>query len=378
MPGDRPASLGRLLMTADTVGGVWTYALELARGLSAYEVEVALATMGAPLTPAQAAEARCVPRLEVYESQFKLEWMPDPWGEVADAGAWLLGLERRLDPDLVHLNGYAHANLPWRVPTLVVGHSCVLSWCEAVKGKPAPREWNQYRKMVTQGLAAASLVVAPSGAMLRALHEHYGPFRAGPVIPNGRALAFEARPKEPFLLSAGRVWDEGKNIAALDRVAPDLPWTVYVAGETRPPGGDAISLPHLYLLGRLSQEELALWYARASIYALPARYEPFGFTALEAALAGCALVLGDLPSLREVWGPAATYVPPTDTAALGEALRELIADEPWRARMVQAARARAQEFTPERMVSGYLEVYRTLLEEAAPRARYDRPRAEAA
>ena len=64
------------------------------------------------------------------------------------------------------------------------------------------------------------------------------------------------------------------------------------------------------MLGRLSAGELADWYARAAIYALPARYEPFGLSALEAALSGCALVLGDIPSLREIWGDAALFVPP--------------------------------------------------------------------
>jgi hypothetical protein len=55
-------------------------------------------------------------------------------------------------------------------------------------------------------------------------------------------------------------------------------------------------------LGPLEASELAGWMHRAAIYALPARYEPFGLSALEAAQAGCALVLGDLSSLREVWG----------------------------------------------------------------------------
>ena len=36
----------RILMTADTIGGVWSYALELAQGLARHGVEVALATMG--------------------------------------------------------------------------------------------------------------------------------------------------------------------------------------------------------------------------------------------------------------------------------------------------------------------------------------------
>ena len=48
---------------------------------------------------------------------------------------------------------------------------------------------------------------------------------------------------------------------------------------------------------------------RAAIYALPARYEPFGLSILEAALSGCALVIGDIPSLREIWADAALFVP---------------------------------------------------------------------
>jgi len=124
----------RVLLTADTVGGVWTYAVDLARGLSARGVEVALATMGAPLSDAQRETAERIPGLLVFESGFRLEWMEDPWRDVERAGDWLLGLEARFGPDLVHLNGYAHAALPWSAPKLVVAHSCVLSWWSAVKG----------------------------------------------------------------------------------------------------------------------------------------------------------------------------------------------------------------------------------------------------
>jgi hypothetical protein len=126
----------RILMSADTVGGVWTYALELARALLPYGVEVALATMGTPLTPEQWKAAKSIPKLEVFESNFKLEWMEDAWEDVRLSGEWLLDLEERIQPDVVHLNGYAHGALPWRSPTLIVGHSCVLSWWEAVKVNP--------------------------------------------------------------------------------------------------------------------------------------------------------------------------------------------------------------------------------------------------
>ena len=40
----------RILMTADPIGGVWTYAMELARQFGRLEIDIALATMGAPLS----------------------------------------------------------------------------------------------------------------------------------------------------------------------------------------------------------------------------------------------------------------------------------------------------------------------------------------
>jgi glycosyltransferase involved in cell wall biosynthesis len=167
------------------------------------------------------------------------------------------------------------------------------------------------------------------------------------VIPNGlRAPA--PRPKRRFVLSAGRVWDEAKNVAALERLAPRLPWPVRVVGE-----GSSI--------GHVPARELERWYAEAAIFALPASYEPFGLAALEAGAAGCALVLGDIPSLREVWGDAALYVEPRDDEELERALRRLIADKALRVDLARAARDRAAKYTPERMAEAYLDVYERLL-----------------
>jgi glycogen synthase len=345
-------------MTADTIGGVWTYALELARALREYDVTIALATMGAPLTHEQREEVRQISTVEVFESSFKLEWMENPWQDIKRAGEWLLQLEERIQPDVAHLNGYVHGALPWRAPTLIVGHSCVLSWWVAVKDEAAPPLWNRYRREVACGLHAADLVLAPSQAMLSALQEHYGPIPAGRVVPNGRDPAlFAPGVKEDFVFTVGRLWDEAKNVAALERIAPRISWPLYVAGEEKHPDGGAMQIGKVHFLGYLSPQALAPWFARAAIYALPARYEPFGLSVLEAGLAGCALVLGDIPSLRETWEEAALFVPPHDAEALGAALAELQRDTTRRHVLAARARSRALAFTPQRMAAGYMAAY---------------------
>jgi hypothetical protein len=107
-------------MTADTVGGVWSHALELAAALGERGVHVSLATMGALPTPVQRAQAALLPGLELHESGWRLEWMEDPWDDVRRAGQWLLELERTLHPDVVHLNQFAFGDLPFAAPKLVV------------------------------------------------------------------------------------------------------------------------------------------------------------------------------------------------------------------------------------------------------------------
>src|SRR4051812_11205867 len=96
-------------------------------------------------------------------------------GRRKKAGCWLRNLEQRLNPDIIHLNGYAHASLPWSAPTIVVAHSCVFSWWEAVKKSVPPVEWDKYKEVVTTALNVADVVVAPTATMLTALRKIYGP-----------------------------------------------------------------------------------------------------------------------------------------------------------------------------------------------------------
>lgn len=348
----------RILMTTDTVGGVFTYALDLCRALDRFGVEVVLAATGPRIDDEQRAAAHALPNVRLRYRKGALEWMDDPWRDVDATGRWLLALAWQHEVALVHANGYSEAALPFGVPVVAVGHSCVRSWFREVRGTDAPPSFGEYCSRVRRGLQAARVVVAPTTWMLDTLDELYGPLPLRRCIPNGRsALELRPRAKVPMVLCAGRLWDEAKNVRALVRAAPSLSWPVCVAGDDAAPEGRAVALPNVDARGRLSPRSLAEVMGRASIYALPARYEPFGLSVLEAAMSGCALVLGNIPTLRELWSDAAVFVPPDDDDALVRAIEGLVA-EPERLRaLATRARLRAASFGDGTMGRAYVALY---------------------
>jgi glycogen synthase len=354
-----------VLMTTDAVGGVWRYSLELADALAATSFDVALVVLGPPPSHAQRAELAASRVVTSFEVDLALEWMADPWAEVDAAGDRLLELEQSIRPDVVQLNGFAHGALPWSTPTVVVAHSDVLSWWRAVHGSPAPSSWSTYAARVGAGLRAAGAVVAPSSAMLSALHREHE-FSGGTAIPNGRRRDWVCSfgRKEPLIVGVGRMWDEAKNIEALAAAAAAVDWPVALLGAGT---GDDDPAQAFVGLGALPFDDVAEWLGRASIFAAPVRYEPFGLAALEAALSRCALVLGDIPSQREIWGNAAVFVDPTDAGELGAALRALTHDPDRCAELGRLAHERALHYPPDAMARSYVSVYRSLLTTAAVR-----------
>ncbi|MBL8659248.1 MAG: glycosyltransferase family 4 protein [Rhodospirillales bacterium] len=351
----------RVLMTADAVGGVWPYALDLAHGFARRGIETLLAVMGEPPSPDQKAAAMAIPRLQVEAAAFALEWTAGAAAEIDEAGRWLQALARDYGPDLIHLNGYAHAAQPWPAPVVVAAHSCVRTWWRAVHGEDPPPEWEEYNGRVRSGLNAADLVIAPTRAFLAALVEAHGWLEAKRVVTNGRrepAVAGGKAGKQPVILCAARLWDEAKNVATLDAAAGEVPWPVYVAGRrTRPEGGGVNGFTNVRPLGPLGDAGLRGWFDRAQIFVSPALYEPFGLAVLEAAQSRCALVLADIPTFRELWDGAAVFVPPRDDRALARTLNEL-ADDPDAARWLGGRAAeRARQYGVDAMIGGTLEAY---------------------
>lgn len=346
----------KVLLSTDTVGGVLTYTTELAAALEAQGIEVVVATMGPPLHPEQRARLPA----EVHESGYRLEWMEEPWQDVTSAGDWLLALEKEERPDVVHLCSYAHGSLPFRAPKVIVAHSCVLSWWRAVHGEEAPAEWDRYREQMGAGLLGADAVVAPSRSMLHELErDHELRAATAIVIYNGSSVPMapaEAEKRE-LVMGSGRFWDPAKNLAALDAAAEGLAWPVTVAGDLGPEGETL----HAESTGALDSAALGELRRGASIYAAPARYEPFGLGILEAARDRCALVLGYIPSLRELWRDSAIFIQPDDEAALHEALKALIDNRPLRSDLARRAQRRAAEFSIRRTAHAYRRLYEQLV-----------------
>jgi glycosyltransferase involved in cell wall biosynthesis len=94
------------------------------------------------------------------------------------------------------------------------------------------------------------------------------------------------------------------------------------------------------------------------VLAHPALDEGFGLTPLEAMAAGTPVVVSDAGSLPEVVGEAGLRVRPDDPSAWAEALARLLADDSLAARLAEAGRERAAQFSPRRMAEATLSVYR--------------------
>ena len=354
------APLPHLLMTTDAVGGVWVYASTLATGLIRRDWRVTLAVLGPPPSVAQREELPTHPDLRLLHVDAPLEWQDPDGRHLARTCHALEILTAEQSPDLVHINGFREALADFRRPCLVAAHSCVCSWWRAVHGcAPTAPEWARYAENVSAGLAASDIWIAPTRAFRDTIEWLHRPPQPGLVVHNGLDHASaDATVKAAIILSAGRLWDPAKNVAAIMDCAAELPWPIRIAGPvasgTHAPSGCT-------LLGPLPRAALLAEMRAAAIFVSPALYEPFGLTTLEAAAAGCALVLADIPSFRELWSEAAVFVDPCDAAALSTALRRLCGDEADLRRLQQAARRRAQRYTAEAMVARHERIYRMLL-----------------
>jgi glycosyltransferase involved in cell wall biosynthesis len=356
----------RLFMTTDAVGGVWPYAVDLSRHLCAAGVNVTLAVTGPAPSEAQRQEAGAIAGLALLPTHLPLDWVASEPSVVVKAGAELARLAQDCRAQLVHLNSAAYAaDNHFAAPLLIACHSCVATWWDTVRGQDLPDDFVWRRDQVAKGYAEAKMLVAPSQAFAQATKRVYGRQVNPRVVYNGRTHAGASRsgPTLPpaFAFTAGRLWDEGKNLKALDSAAALTEIPVLAAGSFAGPNGVSVKLPHLQALGQLDSEAIAACFAEAPIFVSPAYYEPFGFAVLEAARSGTALILSDIPTFREIWGEAASYVPCDDVEAIAGEIERLIADPALMSRRAAEAQRRASRYSVEAMGRKMLSLYSEVL-----------------
>ena len=350
----------RVLLTADAVGGVWQYAIDLARALRAQDIEPIVAVLGPPPTPDQQA---CAQGLRVVPTGLPLDWLCGDAAPVLAAGLAIADLAAREEVDCVQLNmPTLGARATFHVPVVAVAHGCVSTWWEAAQDTPLGPDYLWHRELMAQGLRAADLVVAPTAAYGAIIARHYDLKQAPLTVHNGRRSqsVLPAPAMHDQVFTAGRLWDRVKNAGVLDRIAGRLAVPFLAAGPIEGPHGETIRLEALHLLGTLSEQSVAERLVARPVFVSAARFEPFGLAVLEAASAGCALVLSDIPTFRELWDGVAIFVQADDDRAFAHAIDGIIGDQRRRVALGNAARERAGRYTPAANALAMTQIYHRL------------------
>jgi glycosyltransferase involved in cell wall biosynthesis len=297
-----------------------------------------------------------------------------PLGERALAEAWRRGVGPVPRGDMLHaptllVPPVSGVGRRWRAPLVVTIHDAV-PWTHPETLTARGARW--HRDMAQRVARDADAVVVPTHAVAAELARHL-PLRRVEVIGEGVSAAVARVPEdaderaerlrlppEGYALVVGTLEPrKGLDVAlAATRLPawPGLPLLVVGPsgwGEVVLRGaGDAVRL-----LGRLTDPDLAVAYARSSVVLVPSRAEGFGLPALEAMAHSVPVVTSDIPALVEVVGGAGIAVPVGDAVALAEGAGAALSRH---ADLRAAARGRAAAFTWDVAARACWELYRGL------------------
>jgi phosphatidyl-myo-inositol alpha-mannosyltransferase len=269
---------------------------------------------------------------------------------------------RVFEPDVIHLH---EPLVPGPTQTLLLGATVptVGTFHAAVAGD---HPWYKaFRPPLTRWVKRLTIRTAVSAEARRLAEEAFGgEYR---VLPNGvdaaRFAAAEPWPApRPAIFFVGR-HEPRKGLDVLLEAFAGLGGdaVLWVAGDG--PDHDALragSPPGVEWLGRIPEEEKERRLRAATVACFPARHgESFGLVLLEAMAAGVAVVATSIPGYEAVARPdrEAVLVPPADPGTLRETLRALLADPSRRERLVEAGRARADEYSMTRLAERFVPVY---------------------
>lgn len=221
----------------------------------------------------------------------------------------------------------------------------------------------------TEALRHASKVIANSRATARDLNQHYGVSmdRIDVVLP-GTDRSMHQRERLQIthgnrdairLLSVGSIIPRKGFHDLITALAPlaDLPWTLSIAGDTTRNAGAFEQLigditrfgfeGRVQVLGAVSDSELNNLYNQADVFVLASLFEGYGMVYAEAMAYGLPIIATSAGAIPDtVPSEAGLLVRAGDVPALTLALKTVIEDAPYRARLSSGAlRAAAQQPT---------------------------------
>jgi glycosyltransferase involved in cell wall biosynthesis len=358
----------RILLTIDSVGGVWRYGLDLARGLADLGIESVFVGFDPPPDREQREEAEALG--DLHWCGLPLDWQVRRVDELERVPETVATIAAATKAEIIQVNAPSQAaGLASDVPVVAVSHSCVTSWFLAVRGTGLPADWAWQGSLNQAGLSRADAIVAPSRSHADLLARCYRDTGIIQVVPNAcRSWPLPARQRQPFAYAAARWWDEGKNASCLDAAAALAEWPIVAVGANTGPQGQRFYFRNVEHRGEVTHAEVRQLAGQASIFVSPSIYEPFGLAALEAARAGAALVMADIPTYRELWDGAALFADPADPEDFAAAL-DALARDPDRCH-AYAARAgiRCAQWTVQRQAAAMADLYARLAGPAATAA----------
>jgi colanic acid/amylovoran biosynthesis glycosyltransferase len=294
--------------------------------------------------------------------------------------AWLFAMPLRAF-DIVHIE-YSGLAVQWIDALPLLAPARVIVSCRGAAEQITPLVDRSRADQLRAVFERCDRAHCVSTDMLRTC-ERYGlvaakAFVNRPAIDAGRftrRIPYVARDRGPYrLLSTGRLhWKKGLEYAllAVRRLVDaghEVHYDIIGGGADEERLRFAIHdlglAASVTMCGRRSSTEIRTALERADVYLLPSLSEGLSNAALEAMAMAVPVVSTTAGGMAEAItdGVDGVLVPPRDPAAMADRIADLLRDARRRSELGAAARARVEaDFTLERQIRTFVEVYRSLL-----------------
>lgn len=357
--------------------------LERARGIQTVHTVAALAAQGIDVTLAHvpssgdpfAAYSVAMPsKVRLLPVSRSLPW---PFVRMHSNRLFAARLAKHIDPRVAVMARHLKisALLLERIPDLRLVYEAHEVFADTAR----PHRRKGTERLERAVVKAAAALVANSSQTAARLRALYGIAVPIEVIPNGVEYP-ESVPAKDWARASERIvyagsffsWKGVDDLADAARALPGFRIRLIGGDEARieqlrarAGSGGAV----LDFTGRIPHGRVAAELARACIAVLPNRADPdSAFTSpiklFEYMAAGCALVVSDLPSVREVLAPEdAVWTAPGDAAGLANAIRALVKDPEKAQRLGARVREKARSYTWAARGERLTRIVRPLLEQ---------------